>query len=84
MEHLKTVLVTFLCLTSAVSAFSWAKSAAAHVPAKFPGSTVVWKHEDGTHTDLEATMKKQSKWNKIAAVLASLAAVTQAVLALIS
>lgn len=83
MEHLKTALMTLLCLTSVASAFSWAKSAVAHVPAKFPGSTVVWKHEDGSQTDLKATMEKQSRWNKIAAAFAAVAAVTQAVLALI-
>ncbi|MBO0369436.1 hypothetical protein GIB23_20375 [Pseudomonas putida] len=83
MEHLKTGLVAFLCLTSAFSAFSWAKSATAHVPAKIPGSIIVWEHEDGTQTDLKATMDKQSKWNKIAAAFAAVAAVTQAGLALL-
>lgn len=83
MQYLKLVLTAVLCVSSIASCLCWAKSAAAHVPAT-QGTTVSWFHEDGSETDLEATMKKQSKWNKIAAGLASLAAITQGGLALIS
>lgn len=82
MQGLKFWLNVLLCVSSILSCASWAKSALAHVPAG-PGAHVVWGHADGTETDLEATMKKQSKWNKIAAALASLAAITQALLTII-
>lgn len=82
MHGLKVVLTTVLCVSSILSCLSWAMSASAHASAG-PGTSVSWVHADGTETDLEAMMKKQSKWNKIAAALASLAAITQAGLVLI-
>lgn len=83
MQHLKLALTAVLCISSIASCLSWAKSAVAHVPASIPGTTISWVHEDGSETDLEATMKKQANWNKIAAALASIAALTQGALALI-
>lgn len=83
METFKTVVTIVLCVSAIISAFCWAKSAAAKVPAKFPGSRLVWKDEDGSQTDLVETAKKQGKWNKIAAIFASIAAVAQAILPLL-
>lgn len=76
MQELKFALTTVLCVSSIFSCLSWAMSASAHAPAG-SGTIVSWVHADGTETDVEATMKKQSNWNKIAAALASLAAITQ-------
>lgn len=84
MDCLKIVLTVVLCVTSIASCFCWAISAVAHVPASIPGTIVSWVHKDGSETDLYATLKKQSKWNKLAAALASVAALTQGVLVLTS
>lgn len=84
MDYLRVVLTIVLCVSSIASCFCWAISAVAHVPASIPGTLVSWVHGDGSETDLYATLKKQSKWNKAAAALASLAALTQGMLVLIS
>ncbi|BCG26495.1 hypothetical protein TUM18999_46860 [Pseudomonas tohonis] len=49
------------------------------MPPVIPGTRIVWTGKDGKETDLPATIEMQSKWNKIAAVFASIAALLQAV-----
>lgn len=77
MESVETALKVVLCASSAISAASWAISAATNVPATFPRSRLIWRHEDGSRTDLVETAKHQGKWNKIAAIFASVAAASQ-------
>ncbi|MBS6035891.1 MULTISPECIES: hypothetical protein [Pseudomonas] len=84
LEKLKLLLPTVVWVCSLVSAVSWARSAAANVPAKTPGARLVWTDEDGAQTDLVATAKLQGKWNKIAAIFASIAAGAQAITILMS
>lgn len=83
MKCFKIVVLVVLCVSSIVSCFCWAKSSMAKVPAKIPGSIIVWTDESGFEMDIAATAKKQTKWNQIAAGFASIAAVAQAVLALL-
>ncbi|MCF5244210.1 MULTISPECIES: hypothetical protein [Pseudomonas syringae group] len=84
MNNLKLLLTVVLCGSSIISCFCWGKSALAKVPAKNPGSIIVWADEAGFETDLAATVKSQTKWNKIAAGSASVAAIAQGVLAAIT
>ncbi|MDD1016858.1 hypothetical protein [Pseudomonas rubra] len=79
LEKLKISATTVVWVCSVVSAITWAKSAAANVPAKLPGSQLIFQNEDGSQTDLIATAKLQGKWNKIAALFASIAALAQAI-----
>ncbi|NMZ56544.1 MULTISPECIES: hypothetical protein [Pseudomonas chlororaphis group] len=81
MNNLKLLLTVLLCISSIISCFCWAKSALAKVPAKVPGTILVWTDESGFQTDLAATAKAQTKWNQIAAAFASVAAITQGILA---
>jgi hypothetical protein len=84
MYSLKLLLTVLLCACSLISCLCWAKSALAKVPAKIPGSHLVWTDESGFETDLVATAQTQTKWNKVAAAFASVAAIAQGALAAIT
>lgn len=84
MNSLKLWLTVTLCACSIISCFCWAKSALATVPAKIPGSHLVWVDDNGFETDLVATAQAQTRWNRVAAAFASVAAIAQAALVVIT
>ena len=81
----KTAFNTIVLVSAAVSAFCWFMSARAEVPAEantagvgalLDGGIVV-KNAKGDRVDLIDTMVLQSKWNRWAAIAATISAATQ-------
>lgn len=88
MEKIKLGLTAMMCLFAILSCICWVKSATASAEVKEakdgkPGTILVFYDEAGS-IDVIATAKVQARWNRWAAAFAAVAALAQAVLALVS
>ncbi|MFC7462062.1 hypothetical protein [Hydrogenophaga defluvii] len=85
---MKTFLTLLVVVLALVSAFCWAISARATVLASnqssgygaLLGGDLIAKGPSGERIDLHATLVKQSRWNRYAAISAAICAIAQAAL----
>ncbi len=79
---MKSLLTSLSIISGVLSAICWIISSVVKTKANGAPSHDGWgggSVQDGNGNDVVQTLKKQSIWNSIAAMLASVAAITQAI-----